>query len=225
MLLLPKWTYQLVAAGAPVAGFPLWQAVLGIHVAAWIAQVVSLILLVLFLANCSYLSYCCKDCTGLIFISKSFTLVGFHFRPFPFKSPSPFQFIGHGVFEGRAPALIESWDQVTYCHKCHPTYHIMQTYCCFCCKTFLLIWILQALITAPLFVLLEVYLIFQMMITMMTVKMLMGTDIMLMNRRYSCSGSLLFWLSQCLLQGVHEGGQGRWWNIGNIVVLVIYVAW
>merc|ERR1719209_380799 len=71
ILLLNQWTYRLVAAGAPVAGFPLWQAVLAVHVAAWVAQ-----------------------------------------------------FIGHGVFEGRAPALIESWD--------------------------------QALITAPLFVLLEV---------------------------------------------------------------------
>merc|ERR1719339_232421 len=58
MLLLPKWTYRLVTAGAPVAGFPLWQAVLAFHVAAWIAQ-----------------------------------------------------FIGHGVFEGRAPALLDSWDQ------------------------------------------------------------------------------------------------------------------
>ena len=36
---LPKWTYGLVAAGSPVAGFPLWQAVLGFHIAAWIAQV------------------------------------------------------------------------------------------------------------------------------------------------------------------------------------------
>merc|ERR1712130_430394 len=71
MLFLNQWTYRLVAAGAPVAGFPLWQAVLAFHVAAWIAQ-----------------------------------------------------FIGHGVFEGRAPALLDSWD--------------------------------QALITAPLFVLLEV---------------------------------------------------------------------
>jgi len=55
-----QWTYKLVAAGAPVAGLPLWQAVLAFHVAAWIAQ-----------------------------------------------------FIGHGVFEGRAPALLDSWDQVT----------------------------------------------------------------------------------------------------------------
>merc|ERR1719222_1361259 len=53
MLVLNQWTYRLVAAGAPVAGFPLWQAVLAFHVAAWIAQ-----------------------------------------------------FIGHGVFEGRAPALL-----------------------------------------------------------------------------------------------------------------------
>merc|ERR1712192_305067 len=68
MLVLNQWTYRLVTAGAPVAGFPLWQAFLA---AAWIAQ-----------------------------------------------------FIGHGVFEGRAPALLDSWD--------------------------------QALITAPLFVLLEV---------------------------------------------------------------------
>merc|ERR1719175_101315 len=58
MLFLNQWTYRLVAAGAPVAGFPLWQAVLAFHVAAWIAQ-----------------------------------------------------FIGHGVFEGRAPALLDSWDQ------------------------------------------------------------------------------------------------------------------
>jgi len=71
MLVLNQWTYRLVAAGAPVAGYPLWQAVLAFHAAAWIAQ-----------------------------------------------------FIGHGVFEGRAPALLDSWD--------------------------------QALITAPLFVLLEV---------------------------------------------------------------------
>ena len=28
-----------MAAGAPVAGLPLWQAVLAFHVAAWIAQV------------------------------------------------------------------------------------------------------------------------------------------------------------------------------------------
>merc|ERR1712200_64159 len=42
----------------PVAGLPLWQAVLAFHLAAWIAQ-----------------------------------------------------FIGHGVFEGRAPALLDSWDQ------------------------------------------------------------------------------------------------------------------
>merc|ERR1719234_1354099 len=39
MLLLNQWTYGLVAAGAPVAGFPLWQAVLAFHVAAWIAEV------------------------------------------------------------------------------------------------------------------------------------------------------------------------------------------
>merc|ERR1711970_1056988 len=71
MLFFNQWTYRLVVAGAPVAGFPLWQAILAIHAAAWIAQ-----------------------------------------------------FIGHGVFEGRAPALLDSWD--------------------------------QALITAPLFVLLEV---------------------------------------------------------------------
>merc|ERR1719369_2147249 len=71
MLVLNQWTYRLVSAGAPVMGFPLWQAVLAFHVAAWIAQ-----------------------------------------------------FIGHGVFEKRAPALLDSWD--------------------------------QALITAPLFVLLEV---------------------------------------------------------------------
>merc|ERR1719454_1862309 len=58
MLVLNQWTYKLVAAGAPMAGFPLWQAVLAFHVAAWIAQ-----------------------------------------------------FIGHGVFEGRAPALLDSWDQ------------------------------------------------------------------------------------------------------------------
>jgi len=58
MLVLNQWTYRLVAAGAPVAGFPLWQAVLAFHVAAWIAQ-----------------------------------------------------FVGHGVFEGRAPALLDSWDQ------------------------------------------------------------------------------------------------------------------
>merc|ERR1719222_1869198 len=58
MLVLNQWTYGLVAAGAPVAGFPLWQAVLAFHVAAWIAQ-----------------------------------------------------FVGHGVFEGRAPALLDSWDQ------------------------------------------------------------------------------------------------------------------
>merc|ERR1719350_705899 len=58
MLVLNQWTYRLVAAGAPVAGFPLWQAVLAFHAAAWILQ-----------------------------------------------------FIGHGVFEGRAPALLDSWDQ------------------------------------------------------------------------------------------------------------------
>merc|ERR1712013_187748 len=58
MLVLNQWTYKLVAVGAPVAGLPLWQAVLAFHVAAWIAQ-----------------------------------------------------FIGHGVFEGRAPALLDSWDQ------------------------------------------------------------------------------------------------------------------
>merc|ERR1711934_176843 len=58
MLVLNQWTYGLVAAGSPVAGFPLWQAVLGFHIAAWIAQ-----------------------------------------------------FVGHGVFEGRAPALLDSWDQ------------------------------------------------------------------------------------------------------------------
>merc|ERR1719201_1755012 len=58
MLVLNQWTYRLVAAGAPVAGLPLWQAVLAFHVAAWIAQ-----------------------------------------------------FVGHGVFEGRAPALLDSWDQ------------------------------------------------------------------------------------------------------------------
>merc|ERR1719292_20083 len=58
MLVLNQWTYKLVAAGAPVAGLPLWQAVLAFHVAAWIAQ-----------------------------------------------------FIGHGVFERRAPALLDSWDQ------------------------------------------------------------------------------------------------------------------
>merc|ERR1719490_248047 len=58
MLVLNQWTFRLVSAGAPVAGFPLWQAVLAFHVAAWIAQ-----------------------------------------------------FIGHGVFEGRAPALLDSWDQ------------------------------------------------------------------------------------------------------------------
>merc|ERR1719391_225529 len=63
MLFLNQWTYRLVAAGAPVAGFPLWQAILAFHVAAWITQ-----------------------------------------------------FIGHGVFEGRAPALLDSWDQVT--HHC-----------------------------------------------------------------------------------------------------------
>ena len=34
-----QWTYKLVAAGAPVAGLPLWQAILAFHVAAWIAQV------------------------------------------------------------------------------------------------------------------------------------------------------------------------------------------
>merc|ERR1711899_603092 len=39
MLVLNQWTYKLVAAGAPVAGLPLWQAVLAFHVAAWIAQV------------------------------------------------------------------------------------------------------------------------------------------------------------------------------------------
>merc|ERR1719472_453654 len=72
MLVLNQWTYGLVAAGSPVAGFPLWQAVLGFHIVAWIAQ-----------------------------------------------------FIGHGVFEGRAPALLDSWD--------------------------------QAFITAPLFVLLEIF--------------------------------------------------------------------
>merc|ERR1719370_122527 len=37
MLFFNQWTYQLVAAGAPVAGFPLWQAILAIHAAAWIA--------------------------------------------------------------------------------------------------------------------------------------------------------------------------------------------
>ena len=37
--LFHQWTYKLVAAGAPVAGLPLWQAVLAFHVAAWIAQV------------------------------------------------------------------------------------------------------------------------------------------------------------------------------------------
>merc|ERR1719500_444886 len=54
MLVLNQWTYRLVVAGAPVAGFPLWQVVLAFHVAAWIAQ-----------------------------------------------------FVGHGVFEGRAPALLD----------------------------------------------------------------------------------------------------------------------
>merc|ERR1719234_1408690 len=38
MLVLNQWTYGLVAAGAPVAGFPLWQAILAFHAAAWIAQ-------------------------------------------------------------------------------------------------------------------------------------------------------------------------------------------
>eukprot|EP00092_Neocalanus_flemingeri_P023378 GFUD01025346.1.p1 GENE.GFUD01025346.1~~GFUD01025346.1.p1 ORF type:complete len:203 (+),score=48.74 GFUD01025346.1:158-766(+) len=71
MLYLNQWTGQLVSAGEPVMGLPLWQAVLGFHALMWIVQ-----------------------------------------------------FIGHGVFEGRAPALLESWD--------------------------------QALITAPLFVILEV---------------------------------------------------------------------
>merc|ERR1711971_211408 len=38
MLFLNQWTYRLVTTGAPVAGFPLWQAVLAFHAAAWIAQ-------------------------------------------------------------------------------------------------------------------------------------------------------------------------------------------
>ena len=75
MLYLNQWTGQLVTAGAPVMGLPLWQAVLAFHLCMWIVQ-----------------------------------------------------FIGHGVFEGRAPALLDSWD--------------------------------QALITAPLFVILEVFFFF-----------------------------------------------------------------
>merc|ERR1712018_523520 len=47
-----------VGIGAMVAGYPIWNVALTIHVVAWILQ-----------------------------------------------------FIGHGVFEGRAPALIDSWDQ------------------------------------------------------------------------------------------------------------------
>merc|ERR1719180_363064 len=31
MLVLNQWTYQLVTVGAPLAGFPLWQAVLAFH--------------------------------------------------------------------------------------------------------------------------------------------------------------------------------------------------
>ena len=75
ILYLNQWTGQLVAAGAPVMGFPLWQPLLAFHLFMWIVQ-----------------------------------------------------FIGHFVFEGRAPALLESWD--------------------------------QALITAPLFVILEVFFFF-----------------------------------------------------------------
>merc|ERR550519_2540347 len=38
VLALNQWTYQLVQASAPVAGFPLWQAVLSFHIVAWILQ-------------------------------------------------------------------------------------------------------------------------------------------------------------------------------------------
>ena len=85
---LPKWTYGLVAAGSPVAGFPLWQAVLGFHIAAWIAQVP---------LSLSNVKGCCFN---------------HYFKPL--NLAPLFQFIGHGVFEGRAPALLDSWDQVIF---------------------------------------------------------------------------------------------------------------
>ena len=71
VLFLNQWTGQMVIAGAPFLGYPLWQPILAFHIFMWIVQ-----------------------------------------------------FIGHGIFEGRAPALMDSWD--------------------------------QALITAPLFVVLEI---------------------------------------------------------------------
>merc|ERR1712106_287144 len=38
MLFLNGWTWQLVSAGNPVNGFPLWQPVLAFHLFMWIVQ-------------------------------------------------------------------------------------------------------------------------------------------------------------------------------------------
>ena len=40
---LHSWTAGLVAANAPVQGYPLWQAVLAWHLVMWIAQVSGII--------------------------------------------------------------------------------------------------------------------------------------------------------------------------------------
>merc|ERR1712128_181073 len=75
MLFLNGWTWQLVSAGNPVNGFPLWQPVLALHLFMWIVQ-----------------------------------------------------FIGHGVFEGRAPALLDAWDQAFITA---PLFVILETLCFF----------------------------------------------------------------------------------------------
>ena len=155
---LPKWTYGLVAAGSPVAGFPLWQAVLGFHIAAWIAQVP------LSLSNvkgCCYSSY---------------------FKPLnlaPFSVHWPWCLWRQGT---SAPWLLGSG-------------HL---HCCFYLQTYLNA-LLQAFITAPLFVLLEVYIFLQIM-------MMAEIIFSIWWQQYLCPGALLLWLPQHLLQGVHEGG-------------------
>ena len=59
-LALNQWSWRLVAAGAPVAGLSLTQATLAFHLAAWILQVITTLLCVLYFIVSSLGTVCSK---------------------------------------------------------------------------------------------------------------------------------------------------------------------
>ena len=136
---LPKWTYSLVAAGSPVAGFPLWQAVLGFHIVAWIAQVP---------LSLSSVKGCCFN---------------HYFKPLNLAP----------LFSVHWPWCL--WRQGTSAPWLLGSGHL---HCCFYLQTYLNA-LLQAFITAPLFVLLEVYIFLQIMMMALIIMMMVSVIIIM----------------------------------------------